>query len=201
MTFTSYGGNSGPLYYHAARSDVPQSLVNQNQGIFFHTGVPDGSRIAPVALASITDGTSNTILLADNAYGKVAQLTNDWMGPHWWTSGLIGDGTFSTMFPPNFFKDPFADGGSAFSNQPFFEGSRFTNTVHSFHPGGANFAFCDGSVRFLKDSINSWNPWLITRPDRRSPYTSVGGGPLPPYGVYQALSTRNGGEVVSSDQY
>ncbi|MFO0888158.1 MAG: DUF1559 domain-containing protein [Isosphaeraceae bacterium] len=200
MTFTSYAGNSGALYYHAGRSDVPSSLVNQNQGMFFHTGVPGGARIGPASLSSITDGTSNTILLADNAYGKVATLSDGWWGPHWWTSGLIGDGTFSTMFPPNFFKDPYANNGIAFDNKPFFEGSLYTNTVNSFHPGGANFAFCDGSVRFIKDTIQSWNPWDITRPSRRDPYTTVSGAPIQ-NGVYQSLSTRNGGEVISSDQY
>jgi prepilin-type processing-associated H-X9-DG protein len=43
------------------------------------------------------------------------------------------------------------------------------------HPGGANFAMCDGSVKFLKQSIN-----LFT---------------------YQGLSTRALGEIISSDSY
>ncbi len=45
----------------------------------------------------------------------------------------------------------------------------------SRHPGGVNTAFCDGSVKFIKSSI----------------------GPT----VWQALGTRNGGEVVSADGY
>jgi prepilin-type processing-associated H-X9-DG protein len=43
------------------------------------------------------------------------------------------------------------------------------------HPGGFNVAFCDGSVRFLKDTINKI--------------------------VLRALITRNGGEVIAADAF
>ena len=54
------------------------------------------------------------------------------------------------------------------------EGSSFIN-ASSYHPGGCNFAFADGSVRFIKDSVN-----MLT---------------------YQSLGTRGSGEVISSDSY
>ena len=35
--------------------------------------------------------------------------------------------------------------------------SVFTNFLpDSFHPGGVNAGFADGSVHFIKNSINSW---------------------------------------------
>jgi prepilin-type N-terminal cleavage/methylation domain-containing protein/prepilin-type processing-associated H-X9-DG protein len=48
-------------------------------------------------------------------------------------------------------------------------------TATSNHPGGVNVGFCDGSVKFVKDSINLQTWWSI--------------------------GTRNQGEVISSDQY
>jgi prepilin-type processing-associated H-X9-DG protein len=47
--------------------------------------------------------------------------------------------------------------------------------AQSNHPGGVNVAFCDGSVKFIKDSINP--------------------------GTWGALATMAGGEVISADSF
>jgi prepilin-type N-terminal cleavage/methylation domain-containing protein/prepilin-type processing-associated H-X9-DG protein len=200
MTFTSYGGNAGVLYYYAGRGDVPQSLVGQNTGIFEHAGrPPQKPGTEPngkvVKLGDITDGTSNTVLMGEKSYSKAA--VGDQFGPNWWTTGMVGDGAYTAIFPPNFFKSRAAADALP---QVFPTGNNYTCTASSLHPGGCNFAMCDGSVRFIKDSVQSWNPLQIVFNGRSQPYTSTT-GVMPTYGVYQALHTRNGGEVISSDAY
>ena len=65
----------------------------------------------------------------------------------------------------------------------------------SLHPGGVNFGFGDGSVRFVKNSISLGNSYTVT----------CAGGASPPagtdIGIYRKLSTRGGGEVISADAY
>jgi prepilin-type processing-associated H-X9-DG protein len=76
----------------------------------------------------------------------------------------------------------------------------------SYHPGGVNAAFADGSVHFIKSSISSWNSLAMQRIKASpvgwpgtTPNCTIPAGVTP--GVWQALCTINGGEVISSDQY
>ena len=84
---------------------------------------------------------------------------------------------------------------------------------NSLHPGGLNCAFADGSVHFIKNSINAW-PVGSWHPDNRTkfPHSPViynlttgiySLNPNSTYGVqvWEALTTRSGGEVISSDSY
>jgi prepilin-type N-terminal cleavage/methylation domain-containing protein/prepilin-type processing-associated H-X9-DG protein len=99
-------------------------------------------------LEQIVDGTSSTI-----AFGE----KKDGFG---WAVGGFGGSEFDVWISP-VYTDP----------TPVW----FPIYSGSFHPGGAHFAFCDGSVRQLKTSIAK--------------------------SVYYALITRDGKEVVSSDAY
>jgi prepilin-type processing-associated H-X9-DG protein len=59
----------------------------------------------------------------------------------------------------------------------------------SQHPGGANFLFGDGSVKFIKDTIGMGSPTWSTVPGQNDT------------GVYRKLSTIAGGETISADAY
>jgi prepilin-type N-terminal cleavage/methylation domain-containing protein/prepilin-type processing-associated H-X9-DG protein len=153
-----------------------------------------------VKISDITDGTSNTVMIGEAVFGRLSQTDqNCW---HWYTAGNYGDSMQTNMYPPNPDK---AD--ESFTDSTLTNGANvFINSASSNHPGGVNFAFCDGSVKFIKNTINSWP--VGVKNGKFVPinliYNANGTYSLPlgsQWGIYQALSTRNGGEVISADGY
>ena len=196
MHFSSYAGNMGVWPNETSPSPttwptVLQAGAGNSNGVIF--------QMSNVGIASITDGTSNTFLLGEWAYGKLG--TGDQSQWHWWVGYNPGDATLASEYVIN----PEGKCGNAVGSNTSYV---WDSAAGSFHPGGANFAFCDGSVRFIKESINT-SPYSQSN----CTITNIQGGvntfsfiPLgktgyAAVGVYQALSTRNGGEVLSSDSY
>jgi prepilin-type processing-associated H-X9-DG protein len=178
MRFTSYAGSAGTFYQY---SRAPERLAQQN-GLIIH-------RIT-VGFAGITDGTSNTILVGERAHSRLEEPSrSQWQ---WWSSGYLGDTMFTSLYPIQpFHKMPevAADG----------DVSPYVAAASSMHPGGANFAFADGSVRFLKETIDTWQ----NDPQTGLPLGITFDGSLyhvggrARFGVYQRLTTRNFGDIVS----
>ncbi len=96
------------------------------------------------------------------------------------------------MFPPNMFKRVGI----------YPTGSNHAIAATSLHPGGLNALMADGSARFISEAIETW------------PYDPGTGFPagatestlgwwvnLPRPGVWQALSTRAGSEIVTSGPF
>jgi prepilin-type N-terminal cleavage/methylation domain-containing protein/prepilin-type processing-associated H-X9-DG protein len=157
-----------------------------------------------VTIAGITDGTSNTFLAGERVWGRLDVTDQNCWG--WFSAGNYADSMISAMFPPN--PSPTLATGTA-TNQIVGDANganAYVISLSSNHPGGGNMGFCDGSVRFIKNSINSW-PTTITAgkwlPANVVYNTNATYSLLPgtQFGVYQALSTRAGGEVISSDSY
>jgi prepilin-type processing-associated H-X9-DG protein len=150
-----------------------------------------------VGLSEIVDGTSNTLLFGERLHGILS--VEDQSYYHWWQSGFWMDAFFDTTFPINAHR--------RFKTEIDVEGWWWVpfESASSFHPGGSNFAMCDGSVRFLKDTIATWqtdynnlgDPVGIAYGDTCGEYQLGRAKPQ----VYQALSTRRGGETISSDSY
>ena len=118
-----------------------------------------------VRFTDVTDGTSNTLLV-----GERPPSPDTWIG--WWYAGYGVDsmGTADTVLgareraTPTGYPD-MPDCGTGFAS---YRPGRLDDTcdvMHfwSLHPGGAHFAFTDGSVRFLRYSAAEILPALATR--------------------------------------
>jgi prepilin-type N-terminal cleavage/methylation domain-containing protein/prepilin-type processing-associated H-X9-DG protein len=157
--------------------------------------IPDGNGVfaqVPVRIADILDGTSNTAAFSESVLGngqvptslppanpKLVVLEvaggNDttpadcdagngtWSASRGgqWINGHFGNTLYNHYYPPN----PAGkwDCGNASHNKAL-------STARSYHPGGVNVLFADGSVRFVRDGVE-----LAT---------------------WRALATRAGGEVT-----
>jgi prepilin-type N-terminal cleavage/methylation domain-containing protein/prepilin-type processing-associated H-X9-DG protein len=158
-----------------------------------------------VTMASIVDGSSNTGMFSETTMSPYANQNYPWGGNAASPFMVFGwTGTWNNQVYPagcgNWSSSSVAwllqyRGGEWYRNLPITANYSHTITpnntqndcinygtfaqnhgaARSFHPGGANGAFADGSVHFFKNSINP-TTWF-------------------------ALGTRAGGEVVSSDAY
>jgi prepilin-type processing-associated H-X9-DG protein len=210
---TYYAGNAGPwnaagnIFVNGNPYPDPNQLPNA-LGVIVDQG--------NITIASVTDGTSNTMIFSENGLGFYPSIGGQ-ADVHNWNEGDPFTNLYCALLPPNWPRY------YNFKTVPSPYGSLMAllfglTSATSFHPGGVNVAFCDGSVHFIKDTIDTWattiNPKLV-----RTAVIPIGSQPMQfggPYvyayapatgstswrwGVWQKLSSRNGGEVISADQY
>jgi prepilin-type N-terminal cleavage/methylation domain-containing protein/prepilin-type processing-associated H-X9-DG protein len=135
----------------------------------------------PFPITAVTDGTSNTIFMAESGgkpvgYNRKRQIYKSEV------NGLPVDGSIEPVSSAGgawgdmFCYSALAGGKCDDSGQrlgPCMINATSNNEIYAWHTGGANVLFGDGSVRLLRDSIAP--------------------------AVVIALVTRSGGEVVPGD--
>jgi prepilin-type processing-associated H-X9-DG protein len=168
--------------------------ANDSEGLF-------GANIA-YRIAEVVDGTSNTMMFGETSrfleeetigsHFSFWNVAGAWTGPPWTaTPAWPGDVrvTGGAFVVPKLNSPPVRNGGpSCQDNVPAPHSLNWSLPPNnppclylgqwgfrSRHPGGANFLFADGSVKFIKNSID--------------------------YLTYRSLGTRANGEVVSADAY
>lgn len=157
-------GDPSSLYPYIVDSENPPPGRDNGNGLFF--------RNHSITIAQITDGTSQTFAAGERSQ-NLSRAT--------WTGAVTNAAVPLVMLQGGAGFDPEGGGALVLShtgeghgpNSP--SGLAHGDQYWSMHPGGANFLFCDGSVRFIKEQVG--------------------------FTVFQALATRAGGEVLSADQF
>ncbi len=154
-----------------------------------------------ISSKSITDGTSNTFLIGERDRFCLAAT---WIG----VRNPAGDDMWSSLWALGHVRDK--PNEACTGNHAYLDPQHIcTEGFSSPHPGGVFFAFCDASVHFISDDIQSdpltatnartciYNPNPGVVGACKSSAASLTGGSAV-IGVYQRLGWRNDGEVIDT---
>ena len=164
---------------------TPNQPRCNNNGIFFGN--------SQIAIKHITDGTSKTFIVGERDKFCLAATwigVRNPAGPDSWSSNWA---TAHAGYKLNF---------ACTGNH-----NTCTESFSSAHPGGAFFAFCDASVRFISDDVNFdaiGNPvdCFVTPPSSTKPCRPETPPPnVITIGIYQRLAWRNDGVVIDGGDY
>jgi prepilin-type N-terminal cleavage/methylation domain-containing protein/prepilin-type processing-associated H-X9-DG protein len=153
-------------YVGVAGQFEPEEFPAQNNGVFY--------RNSRVGIRDITDGTSSTLMVGERSQ-DVANAT--WVGMI--PSGLACNNPTWPVQDCEASNVLILGHTGPSPDEPWIDVPNYkkagVDDFHSLHAGGCNFAFCDGSIRFIKETINPQ--------------------------VFSNLATRAGGEVISEDGF
>ena len=187
LNYRANEGTGVPMWYGETDTAGVNKTLPYPNGVFFAN--------LQCNIANIIDGTSNTAVFSEHNKGdfnnstatestdtfrpgtypnnadEAVQLCSsfDWRNLSFqgvsdvgapWIYGYHSTSEYWHSMPPN-------------SKSCMFPPSRIAVTAGSSHPGGVNVGMADGSVRFIKSTVNIQ--------------------------AWRALGTRNGGEVISAD--
>jgi prepilin-type N-terminal cleavage/methylation domain-containing protein/prepilin-type processing-associated H-X9-DG protein len=151
-----HGLQGNPTVFPGNNSDAKRGIYNGAAG----GGVGAGSTVASSFVASCVSLPASTASINSGNLGNSAYATYPWH---------VGMANYNHVGPPNSMHCQDSSDASWLT----YVGPSGSAPPTSNHPGGVQMAMGDGSVRFIKDSINQQTWW--------------------------AIGTRNGKEIVSSD--